>query len=284
LDRHRVEVRPAPPEPRAEGGAGGVVVDDERRPPAGDDPVELAQAGLAPRAEEVGPPGVDDVDRAVAQRELLGGATDHGDVPEAVLTDPCRRPARQGRVRLHPDHLPRLRGEVGQVVAGAAAEVEDAPPRPVRHRPHRGPDGPVGVDRAVLDLVDVRVVPDVRAGDDLGRLPVGPGHAPPSVATPPVSRVAGCTRRGSSRRPPGPPRDSRWASQWATSTSYASGPTSSTSSDRRVRKTGSAAVCASGLPVQYQSRSWPPGPHARRSYSVMVISRYDVPSGSSTVR
>ena len=69
-----------------------------------------------------------------------------------------------------------------------------------------------------------------------------------------------------------------------TSTSYAGWPISSTSSARYDRYTGSAATCASVLPEQYQSRSWPPAPQPRRSYSVMVTSVYDVSSGRSTSR
>ena len=54
---------------------------------------------------------------------------------------------------------------------------------------------------------------------------------------------------------------------------------SSTSSPRLLRKTGSRPTCASGLPEQYQSRSCPPGPQPRRSYSVMVTSCQLVPVG-----
>jgi hypothetical protein len=39
-----------------------------------------------------------------------------------------------------------------------------------------------------------------------------------------------------------------------------------------LTKSGSGAVCASVLPVQYQSRSWPPGPQPRRSYSPIETS------------
>ena len=46
----------------------------------------------------------------------------------------------------------------------------------------------------------------------------------------------------------------------------------STSSGSYDTKTGSDATCASVLPVQYQSRSLPPGPQPRRSYSPSVTS------------
>src|SRR3954451_23523117 len=69
-----------------------------------------------------------------------------------------------------------------------------------------------------------------------------------------------------------------------TSSSYASLPISSTSSASLVTYRGSGATCASVLPEQYQSRSWPPGPQPRRSYSPIVTSTYDVSSGRSTVR
>ncbi len=46
----------------------------------------------------------------------------------------------------------------------------------------------------------------------------------------------------------------------------------------------SRATCASVLPEQYQSRSWPPGPQPRRSYSPIVTSVYDVSSCRLMVR
>ena len=65
LHRNGIVRRVGPPEPRAEGRAGRVVVDDVRRAAPAYDAVELGEPGLTPRSEEVGPAGVDDVDRRV---------------------------------------------------------------------------------------------------------------------------------------------------------------------------------------------------------------------------
>ena len=72
------------------------------------------------------------------------------------------------------------------------------------------------------------------------------------------------------------------ARQCSLRTSYAACPMSSTSSSRDERNTGSAPTCAAGAVVQYQSRSWPPSPHPRRSYSAMTITCSEVPSGRVT--
>ena len=53
---------------------------------------------------------------------------------------------------------------------------------------------------------------------------------------------------------------------------------------RTRRRRARPPTCASVLPEQNQSRSCPPGPQPRRSYSPMVISRYVVPSGRSARR
>ncbi len=66
---------------------------------------------------------------------------------------------------------------------------------------------------------------------------------------------------------------SRWASQRRTSAAYASSPMRAASSARLLRYTGSAPTWASVFEEQYQSRSWPPGPQPRRSYSAIVTSR-----------
>ena len=46
---------------------------------------------------------------------------------------------------------------------GAAADVEQVAAVPGRHGPHRRLDQAGTVERVVLDLVDGRVLPDVRA-------------------------------------------------------------------------------------------------------------------------
>ena len=53
---------------------------------------------------------------------------------------------------------------------------------------------------------------------------------------------------------------------------------------RWTRRRGSSATWASVLPEQYQSRSCPPGPQPRRSYSAIETSVYVVPSVCSTSR
>ncbi len=61
LDLSRVVSGKRGPEPAAERAPGRVVVDDERGGASADDTMEFCQARLAPRSEEVRPPGVDDV-------------------------------------------------------------------------------------------------------------------------------------------------------------------------------------------------------------------------------
>ena len=68
-------------------------------------------------------------------------------------------------------------------------------------------------------------------------------------------------------------RERRCASQCRTSSSYAGLPMSSVSSASPDTNTGSTPTWASVFAEQYQSRSWPPGPHPRRSYSPMLTSR-----------
>ena len=90
-------------------------------------------------------------------------------------------------------------------------------------------------------------------------------------------------RRGCSARAAGARR--RCASQCSTSSSYA-GLAHQLDELARVGDVDRlhAPMCASVLPEQYQSRSWPPGPQPRRSYSPIETSVYDVPSGRSTSR
>ena len=59
---------------------------------------------------------------------------------------------------------------------------------------------------------------------------------------------------------------------------------SSISSVALETNTGSTATWASVLPLQYQSRSCPPGPQPRRSYSAIVTSVYAVSSWRVTSR
>ena len=92
----------------------------------------------------------------------------------------ARPPARPGRwpaacaaagerdevgVRLDAHDAVGVLGPAGEVEPGAAAEVEQVTARPVPDLPHGGLDAPLGVDAAVLQLVDRGVVPDVGAGD-----------------------------------------------------------------------------------------------------------------------
>src|SRR6478609_783579 len=66
---------------------------------------------------------------------------------------------------LHADDGARRRREAREVEPGAAADVEDVPPRPVVDLAHRRLDDTGAVDAEVLELVDLGRVPDVRAGD-----------------------------------------------------------------------------------------------------------------------
>ena len=72
-------------------------------------------------------------------------------------------------VRFDPQHVGRGLREPRQVEAAAAAYVQDLLPGPRMYAGHGRRDKAVGIDPAVLDLLDVRVVPDVRTGDH--RLP-----------------------------------------------------------------------------------------------------------------
>ena len=51
------------------------------------------------------------------------------------------------------------------------------------------------------------------------------------------------------------------------------------SSIRLERYTGSVPRCATGLPEQYQSKSWPPSPQPRRSNSPIIVTLISVSSG-----
>src|SRR5690606_17324084 len=71
----------------------------------------------------------------------------------------------QVAVRLDADHPGRLGGVSGQVVAGAAADVEQGRATPRPQLAHRRAGRVVGVDGAVLQLVHVGRAPDVGARD-----------------------------------------------------------------------------------------------------------------------
>ena len=68
-------------------------------------------------------------------------------------------------VRFDPQHVGRGLREPRQVEAAAAAHVQDLLPGPLMYAGHARLDEAVRIDPAVLDLVNVRVVPDVRTGD-----------------------------------------------------------------------------------------------------------------------
>ena len=165
LDRGARVLGEATGEPGAEGRAARVVVDDVRRRPGARDPLELGEAGLAAGSEEVGPARVHHVDAGVGQRQVLGGALEHRDLPVG-RQPPGAAPGdgAQVGVRLDTGHRRRGAREAGQVEAGAAADVEDVAVGPATELLDHGLDAPVGVEGVVLELVGVGVVPDVGAG------------------------------------------------------------------------------------------------------------------------
>ena len=111
-----------------------------------------------------------------AQRVPLAPATvDVMQARWAYFFGPGCEPGEVG-MRLDAVHRTRLGGPPGQVEPGAAAEVEQVGPCPAvspaactEDVAHRGLDVAVGVDRAVLELVGLGVVPDVRARHRAGQ-------------------------------------------------------------------------------------------------------------------
>src|SRR5690606_32648997 len=142
-------------------GPGGVVVDDEDGAAAADDPAEFGEAGFAAGAEEVRPPCVGDVDGGVRKRQRLRGADTDGDAGQAAGPAGGRR--REAGVRFHADDALGLLGEEGEVVAGAAADVEDVRALPRADGAHGVGEHAVGVGGAILQFVEVGGVPDVGA-------------------------------------------------------------------------------------------------------------------------
>ena len=144
-----------------------VVVDDERGAAAAHHAVELAQAGLAAGSEEVRPPRLHDVDATRA------GAAPAAPYRASTVTFASRRGTTGGQPRPGPGAArrrppcARLGRPARQVEAGAAAEVEHVAPGPAGAETSRiaASITPVGVDGAVLELVGLGVVPDVRARD-----------------------------------------------------------------------------------------------------------------------
>ena len=82
-----------------------------------------------------------------------------------------------------------LSGEHRQVVPRPTADVDDVPSRPVLDLAHRRLDDTGSVDALVLDLVDIRRVPDVGGGDDVAHAVDRPGLGVAAI-------VAGCTMSG----------------------------------------------------------------------------------------
>ena len=150
----------------AERRAGGVVVDHEgaRRPGASPGRARPGRARSPGRRSR--PSG-----RASRRPTASGSGSDSAE----PCSDGRRAGSRRTRRRAIAARSPwgstpvtdaRRLGEERQVEAGAAADVEQVAARPREPSAlHQRGDRPGAVDRAVLDLVDLRVVPDVRARD-----------------------------------------------------------------------------------------------------------------------
>src|SRR5690606_39225943 len=112
------------------------------------------------------PARVRDVDRSRRDRELLSRSTPDVDARAELgleTGDPAPGGGHQRFVRLHAGHVRGASGEQRKMKAGAAADVEHRLRRPVMHPPHRRLEYAIRIDTAVLEFVDTRMVPDVRA-------------------------------------------------------------------------------------------------------------------------
>ena len=134
-------------------------------PPRRSTRASSAQAGLAARAEEVGPARVHDVDGRVGQRESACAVpSSTRDVREPAYPPPGDRDevAGCGSTPITDAAVAAKSGRwkpVPQPRSRTSRPAHDAAPRIAAH------DDAGAVDGAVLDLVDRGVVPDVRAGD-----------------------------------------------------------------------------------------------------------------------
>ena len=145
-----------------------VVVDDDQDPTAREDALNLAETGDGSEGrvgEEVGEAGVNDVDRAVVEGNVLGGP-----VENATPTGPAPGAAEQRRIGFDTDDA------CGVVVARQpssrpAAEIEQRLTTPVRLTPQGPPQRALVVDRGVLHIVEIRVAGLVR-----GRREIGEAH------------------------------------------------------------------------------------------------------------
>ena len=105
------------------------------------------------------------IDALIGQWEVLRRAVQNRGVGQRQVAHPVPRQVGQRLVRFDPHHAGCGLGEPCQVEATATADVQDPLTLPVVDAGHGRLDQPVGVNPAVLDLIDVRVVPDVRARD-----------------------------------------------------------------------------------------------------------------------
>ena len=251
---------------------------------------------------KVGPAGVRQVDRARPEGQRLRAALDHRDGGQPGVTGPgpartVPRGSDQRRVRLDPEHTRPLR-EPGQMEAGSTTDIQDARSGEVGDGPDRRVDDPVRVDAEVLDFVGPRIPP--RCSGSGSRSP----H--PRVSRPCVAaglRLSMWSRAFASvprrpRRSPGGGRADAARPRLTEGRTQAAGAHRSAPRALLVGSlaheldeldpTGPEDRFAGGVRNPDCSSSTSRGrgrrPQARRSYSVMLTSRYDVPSGSSTVR
>ena len=159
-----VDVRVAAPEPATERRAGRVVVDDERPATRAHHPVELGRARARSRDRRSRPSA-----RASRRPTRPAGAATSAE-PSSTVTLPSRRTRRRaiaarsgcGSTPVTERAVPANSGRwkpVPQPMSRTSRPAHGASDS------HQRGDRAGAVERAVLDLVDLRVVPDVRARD-----------------------------------------------------------------------------------------------------------------------
>src|SRR5581483_10895183 len=162
LDRGRPVARCRRAQPLTVGRLRTVQVDDDEVSARTKHPMRLGQTRLAAGTEKVRDARVREVNAAIRDGQLLGAAGAYLD--RRQVTHPAARANNQRRMWLNTDNAAGPPGELRQVKPVPAADVDDVGTTPVDLRGQRSPHRSVGVDGLILPLVDIRPVPDVRAG------------------------------------------------------------------------------------------------------------------------